>query len=60
MKINPVTQKALEQAAYTIRIQNKEADIKQLEEHIKNEKMRLARLKKPIDGDKGINVDKLA
>ena len=60
MKVNPVTQQALQQAADTLRIQNKEADVKRLEEHLKDEKMRLARLKQPSDGDKGINVDTLA
>ena len=60
MKVNPVTQQALQQAADTLRIQNKEADVKRLEEHLKDEKMRLSRLKRPSDGDKGINVDTLA
>lgn len=59
MKINPATQQALALAAERLRMQNKEAEIKRMEEIVRQEKLRLERLR-PFDRDKGTNVDTLA
>ena len=59
MKINPVTQQAMAEAAERLRLQNKQAEIKRMEEIVRQEKLRLERLR-PFDRDKGNNVDTLA
>ena len=59
MKINPATERAMAEAAERIRMQNKQMEIKRMEEIVRQEKLRLERLR-PFDRDKGNNVDTLA
>ena len=55
MKINPATLDALRRAADLMRYQNKQEEIKRMEDKIRQERLMLKRMK--FDGDKGQNVD---
>lgn len=59
MKVNPATADALARAAEVLKYQNKEMQIKQTEEQLRQEKLRLQRIR-PSDPTKGQNVDTLA
>jgi hypothetical protein len=59
MKVNtvdPATTYALELAAKRIKYQNKQMEIHRMEELLRQEKLRLERLK-PLDPNKGQNID---
>lgn len=58
MKVNSVTEQALARAAEILKYQNKQFEIKRMEEHIQMEKKRLERLE-PLDPDatKGRHID---
>ena len=56
MKINPATAQDLARAAELIRYQNKQQEVKRMEELARQEKLRLKRLR-PTDPTKGNNVD---
>ena len=60
MKVNPATLDALRRAADIMRYQNKQMEVKRLDEALRQEKLRLQRLKPSNDPTKGQNVDKLA
>ena len=55
MKINPANE-ARNHAAELLRYQNKQEEIKRIEENLRQEKLRLQRLR-PNDPTKGQNVD---
>ena len=57
MKINPATLDALRRAADIMRYQNKQMEVKRLDESLRQEKLRLQRLKPSNDPTKGQNVD---
>ena len=59
MKVNPATLDALRRAADLLRYQNKQEEVKRMEENLRVEKERLQRME-PNDPTKGQNVDKLA
>jgi hypothetical protein len=56
MKINPATLDALRRAADLMRYQNKQQEVKRMEENLRQEKLRLQRLQSN-DPTKGQNVD---
>jgi len=56
MKIDP-TKAALERAAELLRYQNKQMEVKRLDESLRQEKLRLKRLRPSADPTKGQNVD---
>jgi len=56
MKIDP-TKAALERAAELLRYQNKQAEVKRMEENLRQEQLRLKRLRPSADPTKGQNVD---
>ena len=56
MKINPVMTRNLSRAAELIRYQNKQQEVRRIEESAQQEKLRLKRLR-PTDPTKGNNVD---
>jgi hypothetical protein len=60
-KVNPATADALARAAEQLKYQNKQQQINQAEEHLRQEKLRLKRNtpSTSVDPTKGTNVDKL-
>jgi hypothetical protein len=57
MRINPATLDALPRAAELLRYQNKQMEVKRLDENLRQEYLRLQRLKPSSDPTKGQNVD---
>ena len=60
MKVNPATLDALRRAADLMRYQNKQEEVKRMEENLRQEKLRLQRLRPSNDPTKGQNVDQNA
>jgi hypothetical protein len=56
MTIDKITEQNLAKAAELLRYQNKQQEIHRMEEQIKEERLRLERMK-PVDPTKGSNVD---
>jgi hypothetical protein len=56
MTIDKITEQNLAQAAELLRYQNKQQEIRRMEEQIKEERLRLEHMK-PVDPTKGNNVD---
>ena len=55
MKVNPATMDALRRAAELMRYQNKQEEVKRMEDKIRQERLMLKRMK--FDDGKGQNVD---
>ena len=57
MKVDPSTLDALRRAAELLRYQNKQQEVKRMEENLRQEHLRLKRLRPSNDPTKGQNVD---